>query len=341
MKLRAEQLARHLRDSPCRLHVLCGDDPLLLRDSVDEVRAAARQAGYHERQTHQIDRGFDWDRLLADSQALSLFADRRLLELRFSGKPDASASAALISLADRPPEDSWLLITLPKLDAAAQKSKWLTALDQQGAVLTLFPVEAHELPAWLRQRGSQQGLQLTPDALQLLADRCEGNLLAGAQALDKLALLAGGTAVDIELVASVIGDSTRYSVFDLADAVLQGESTRSARLLLGLESEGVAESVVLWALQKDLRGLIQVAEQAALSGQRQANASLLGQAGFWSRRQGPAQQALARLPLRRLHQLHALALAIDKAIKGQSEERAWDVLYRLGMAMAGRPLLSD
>lgn len=338
MKLRAEQLERHLRDSASRLHVLCGDDPLLLREGVDQLRAAARAQGYLERQTHTVERGFDWDGLLADSQALSLFAERRLLELRFSGKPDTVAAAALIQLAERPPEDSWLVVTLPKLDAAGQKSKWHAALDAHGVIVTLFPVAAHELPAWLQQRATGLGLALDPDALQLLADRCEGNLLAGAQALDKLVLLATGSAVDVTQVASVIGDSARYSVFDLADAVLQGNAVRTARLLLGLESDGVAESVVLWALQKDLRGLIQVAEQTALAGQRQATPASLGQAGFWSRRQGPAQQALGRLPLRRLHQLHSLVLAADKAIKGQSGERAWDVLYRLSMAMAGRPL---
>ncbi len=338
MKIRPEQLSSHLDNTTIRLHVLTGDEPLLVQESLDAIRQQARRHGYDERVQHSIERSFDWDSLLADSQALSLFAERKLLELRFSGKPDASASAALIELAQRPPEDTWLVITLPKLDGNAQKSKWFSALDSAGAVLTLYPVDAAELPRWLAQRGQRMGLSFDDDALQLLSDRTEGNLLAAAQTLEKLQLLHNNERISVALVASLISDSARYSVFDLADAVLLGDGARSARLILGLESEGIAESVVLWALQKDLRSLIQIAEHNAINGQRQVSTAQLSQAGFWAKRQGPAQQALKRLPLRRLHQLHGLLLAIDKAIKGQSNERAWDLLLQLAMAMAGQPL---
>jgi DNA polymerase-3 subunit delta len=338
MKLRPEQLVSHLSNNPLRLHVLSGDEPLLIQESLDAIRQQARSSGYDERTQYSVERGFDWDSLIANSKALSLFAERKLLELRFSNKPDAAASAALIELAARPPEDTWLVICLPKLDGSAQKSKWYTALDAAGAVITVYPIEAAELPKWLAQRGQRLGLQFEEDALQLLSDRTEGNLLAAAQALEKLQLLHNSQPISVALVASLISDSARYSVFDLADAVLLGDAPRAARLIFGLEAESTAESVVLWALQKDLRGLIQITEHNALAGQRQASSSQLAQAGFWAKRQGPAQQALKRLNLKRLHQLHTLLLAIDKAIKGQSNERAWDLLLQLAMAMAGRPL---
>ncbi|MDZ4298192.1 MAG: DNA polymerase III subunit delta [Moraxellaceae bacterium] len=338
MKLRPEQLPSHLSNTPLRLHVLSGDEPLLIQESLDAIRQQARSSGYDERTQHSVERGFDWDSLIADSQALSLFAERKLLELRFSNKPDAAASAALIELAARPPEDTWLVVCLPKLDGSAQKSKWFNALDAAGAVVTVYPIDAAALPQWLTQRGQRLGLQFEDDALQLLSDRTEGNLLASAQALEKLQLLHNSQPISVALVASLISDSARYSVFDLADAVLLGDAPRAARLIFGLETESTAESVVLWALQKDLRSLIQISENNALNGQRQVSSAQLGQAGFWAKRQGPAQQALKRLNLKRLHQLHTLLLAIDKAIKGQSNERAWDLLLQLAMAMAGKPL---
>lgn len=338
MRLRPEQLARHLQDGLQPVYVLSGDEPLLLQEARDAICRQAVADGYSEHERHGVERSFSWDRLLGDSQALSLFAERKLLELRFSGKPDSAASEALQALAARPPEDTLLLIQLPKLDAAAQKARWLTALEQSGVVIQFQPVDATGLPAWLQARARSMGLQLQPEALQLLADRTEGNLLAAAQALDKLHLLHGSEAVDVDAVAAMVSDSTRYSVFDLADAVLAGDAARAARLLLGLESEGEAESVVLWAIQKDLRALTLAAEQMARDGQRQASPQLLSQLGFWSRRQAPAQQALRRLSLTRLQRLSSGLIDVDKAIKGQSGERAWDVLLRLVMAMAGRPL---
>lgn len=338
MKLRPEQLQRHLLDGLQSVYVLCGDEPLLLQESTDLIRQAATKNGYSERQVHAIERGFSWDALIADSQALSLFAERKLVELRFSGKPDAAAADVLIHFAQRPPEDTLLLITLPKLDAAAQKSKWFTALDNHGVQITVYPVDASALPGWLSQRAQSLGLRLPTEALQLLADRTEGNLLAAAQALEKLRLLSDGNDISFDTVASLVSDSTRYSVFDLADAVLMGDASRAARLLLGLESEGQAESVVLWALQKDLRALTLAAEQMSQSGQQALSSQALNQLGFWAKRQGPAQQALRRLSLIRLQRLTSGVIDVDKAIKGQSPERAWDALLRLTMAMAGRPL---
>ena len=338
MKLRPEQLQRHLLDGLQSVYVLCGDEPLLLQESTDLIRQAATKNGYSERQVHAIERGFSWDALIADSQALSLFAERKLVELRFSGKPNAAAADVLIDFAQRPTEDTLLLITLPKLDAAAQKSKWFTALDNHGVQITVYPVDASALPGWLSQRAQSLGLRLPTEALQLLADRTEGNLLAAAQALEKLRLLSDGNDISFDTVASLVSDSTRYSVFDLADAVLMGDASRAARLLLGLESEGQAESVVLWALQKDLRALTLAAEQMSQSGQQALSSQALNQLGFWAKRQGPAQQALRRLSLIRLQRLTSGVIDVDKAIKGQSPERAWDALLRLTMAMAGRPL---
>lgn len=338
MRLRQEQLDKHLREPLRPVYVLSGDEPLLLQECADVIRHAASAQGYGERERHHVERGFDWSALLAGSNALSLFAERKLMELRFAGKPDASAAEALIELARRPPEDTVLLIQLPRLDGAAQKTKWLTALDEAGMVIQLNAVDAAAFPAWLQARAQQLGLRLQSDALQLLADRTEGNLLAAAQALEKLRLLSDGNDIDIDAVAAMVSDSARYSVFDLADAVLLGDAARVARLILGLEAEGQAESVVLWALQKDLRALTLAAEQT--QGQRGASPQLLGQLGFWAKRQGPAQQALRRLSLVRLQRLSSGLVDIDKAIKGQSAERAWDALLRLAMAMAGRPLFT-
>ncbi|MFQ3215651.1 DNA polymerase III subunit delta [Paraperlucidibaca sp.] len=340
MQLRPEQLARHLESPLAALYLINGDEPLLVQEAADGIRAAAIKQGYDERIRHDVDRSFNWSDVLADAQALSLFAQRRLMELRFNNKPDAAATQALCALAAQPPEDTVLLILLPKIDGKAQKAKWYSEVEGAGVGVSLYNIDANELPKWLTARAKSLGLSLPADALQLIVDRTEGNLLAAAQTLEKLKLLHPDTAPSVEDVAAVVSDSARYSVFDLADAVLNGDATRTARLVLGLQAEGVAESIVLWALQKDLRGLTLIAEQMHSSDQRQASSQLLTQQGFWSRRQGPAQNALRRLSLPRLQRMSSGIIDIDRAIKGQSPDRAWDGLLRLAMAMAGRPLFT-
>lgn len=341
MQLRPEQLARHLQSPLSPLYLINGDEPLLLQEAADGIRAAALMQGYDERVRHDVDRSFNWSDVLADAQALSLFAQRRLIEIRFSNKPDTVATQALCALAAHPPEDTVLLILLPKIDGKGQKAKWFIEVESAGVGLSIYTVDSHELPKWLSVRAHSLGLSLPADALQLIVDRTEGNLLAAAQTLEKLRLLHPDAAPSVADVAAVVSDSARYSVFDLADAVLNGDASRTARLVLGLQAEGVAESMVLWALQKDLRGLTLIAEQLHGSGQRQASAQQLTQQGFWSRRQGPAQHALRRLSLPRLQRMSSGIIDIDRAIKGQSPERAWDGLLRLAMAMAGRPLFTS
>lgn len=340
MQLRAEQLARHLEAPLASVYVIHGDESLLVQEAVDAIRATALKQGYDERVRHDVERSFSWDHVLADAQALSLFAQRRLMEIRFINKPDTTATAALCALAKQPPEDTVLLIVLPKIDGKGQKAKWFVEVEGAAISVAIFTVDAHELPKWLIARATTIGLSLPADALQLIVDRTEGNLLAAAQTLEKLKLLHPETPPSVDDVAAVVSDSARYSVFDLADAVLAGDASRTARLVLGLQAEGVAESIVLWALQKDLRALTLIAEQMHQAGQRQPSSQQLTQQGFWSRRQGPAQQALRRLNLSRLQRMSSGIINIDRAIKGQSPERAWDGLLRLAMAMAGRPLFT-
>lgn len=340
MQLRAEQLARALEAPLAALYLINGDEPLLVQEATDAIRAAALKQGFDERVRHDVERSFSWDHVLADAQALSLFAQRRLMEIRFNNKPDSAAQQALCALAAQPPEDTVVLIVLPKIDAKSQKAKWFSQVESTGVGVSIYSVDTHELPKWLTARAQGLGLRLPADALQLIVDRTEGNLLAAAQTIEKLKLLHPDAAPSVEDVAAVVSDSARYSVFDLADAVLNGDAARTARLVLGLQAEGVAESIVLWALQKDLRALTIIAEQLHSSGQRQASPQLLSQHGFWSRRQGPAQAALRRLKLPRLQRMSSGIIDIDRAIKGQSSECAWDGLLRLAMAMTGRPLFT-
>ncbi len=338
MKLRLDQLARHTKEPLLPVYVLFGDETLLMQEAADGLRRAARAQGFSERELSHAERGLDWNELLASANTLSLFGDRKILELRFNGKPDAAAASALESYAANPSPDNLLLLILPKLDGTAQKAKWFVACEAAGASIMVPSVDSAALPDWLQARARGQGLQLSPEALGLLVDKVEGNLLAAAQELEKLRLLHGEGNLTLEQVQAAVSDSARYNVYDLVDCALLGDAEKAARMLFGLKAEGQAESVVLWALMRDVRALVGISEGVA---QGQQAFSLMQQFGIWQKRQPIIQQALRRHTLPRLQGLLADTLEIDKAIKGQSPDHAWDGLLRLTLALAGQPLFPE
>lgn len=337
MKLRFDQLSRHAKEPLAPVYVVHGDETLLQQEATDLLRRAARAQGFTEREVHHAERGMDWNELLASANTLSLFGDRKIVEVRFTNKPDATAAGILEKYASNPSPDTLLLLILPKLDGTAQKAKWFVACESAGASLQLPVIDAHSLPDWLSGRLQQAGLRTEDaEAFALLRERVEGNLLAAQQEIEKLRLMADNGVLTTDIIRQAVGDSARYNVYDLADCALTGDAERAARMLAGLRAEGQAESVVLWALGKDARTLAALRE--GLDNGQPLNA-LLQQNDIWQKRQSLFQKAVQRTSPRLARLLVSEVLATDQAIKGQSPEYAWDVLLRLTMAMAGRPLL--
>ncbi|MCO7521665.1 MULTISPECIES: DNA polymerase III subunit delta [unclassified Pseudomonas] len=341
MKLAPAQLNKHLQGTLAPVYVVSGDDPLLCQEAADAIRAAARLQGYNERQVFSADANFDWGNLLLAGASLSLFAQRRLLELRLpSGKPGDKGAAALIEYCAKPAEDTLLLISLPKLDGSAQKTKWGKALIEGGQCqfIQIWPVDAQQLPQWINQRLSQAGLSAQRDAVDLIAARVEGNLLAAAQEIEKLKLLAEGNQITVETVQAAVADSARFDVFGLVDAILNGEAAHALRMLEGLRGEGVEPPVILWALARELRLLAGLAQQFS-QGVPLDKAFSQARPPVWDKRRPLVSKALQRLSAQRWAMLLQDAQRIDAQIKGQAEGSPWTSLARLSLLMAGQRLV--
>ena len=340
MKLSPAQLNKHLQGSLAPVYIVSGDDPLLCQEAADAIRAAARQQGFDERQVFSADANFDWGTLLMAGASLSLFAQRRLLELRLpSGKPGDKGAAALIEYCAKPAEDTLLLISLPKLDGSAQKTKWGKALVEGGncQFIQIWPVDAHQLPQWINQRLAQAGLSAQRDAVDLIATRVEGNLLAAAQEIEKLKLLAEGNSITVETVQAAVADSARFDVFGLVDAILNGEAGHALRMLEGLRGEGVEPPVILWALARELRLLTGLAQQFS-QGVPLDKAFSQARPPVWDKRRPLVSKALQRLSAQRWAMLLQDAQHIDAQIKGQAVGSPWTSLSRLALLMAGQRL---
>jgi DNA polymerase III subunit delta len=312
LKIPADSLAAHLKDRLLPVYLVSGDEPLLAGEAADAVRAKARGAGFSEREVHFIERASDWDDLRASSANLSLFAARRVMEVRMSsGKAGTAGNAALVSIIAAKDPDTVLLILTPRLDRDAQGAEWVRAVEANGGWVQIWPVDPGRLTAWLRTRSRALGLEADEEALELLALRTEGNLLAAHQELGKLTLLAHGERVTPDTVRKSVADSARFDVFQLGEAALDGETARALRVLAGLRAEGTEATLVLWALTKALRDL-----WAAQAGG--------GRPPAWQRNSAALSAALRRAPRLSFARLVASAVRADRMIKGRLTGSAWD-----------------
>jgi DNA polymerase-3 subunit delta len=348
MQLRLDALEPHLAKGLAGLYVVYGDEHLLAQEACDRIRAAARAAGYTDRSVFTVERGFDWSTLLGASQSMSLFGDRQLVELRIpTGKPGKEGADALKSLAAATNPDVLTLVTLPRLDAATQKSAWFTALADAGVALKVDPVERAQLPNWIGQRLAQQGQRVAPGedgrrALQFVAERVEGNLLAAHQEIQKLGLLYPQGVLSFEQIHDAVLNVARYDVFKLNEAMLAGDVGRLARMLEGLNGEGEATVLVLWALVEEVRTLLRVKRGVAAG---KPLAMLLRENRVWGPRERLIGPALSRVTEDALEQALAIAARLDRQVKGLSGHArgdwrnalppdAWDGLFELAMTVA-------
>jgi DNA polymerase III subunit delta len=324
--------------------IVAGDEPLQHMEACDAVRAAARTKGIEEREVLHVEANFAWGRLRETAASLSLFASRKLIELRLgSSNLGQEGTKALKEHAEQlSGSDDVLLISMGKLDYRQQKSAWFQALDKVGLFVPVWPVDIARLGFWLRDRAQRHGLTLDLDAARLLGERTEGNLLAADQELQKLALLMPpGARIGPAQIAGGVEDSARYDVFTLVDACLKGERERVSRIMRGLRGEGVEAPIVLWALARELRTLLSL-HQHLDQGQSFEHACKAQKPAIFDKRRPAYQQAIARLPMKRLHKLLLFAQRLDLAIKGATPLPTWDGLHDLALTLAGgRGLLAE
>lgn len=332
MRLRADQLERNLAQGLAPIYLISGDETLLAQEAADAIRGACRKQGFNERQVFHVDNSFDWQILLSEVTALSLFADKKLIELRMpNGKPGDAGTAALEYYCANTNADTVLLLLCGKLDSSSARAKWHKAVDATGITIPIWPIELQQLPRWIEQRLRSRGLSASHDAIELLAERVQGNLLACAQEIEKLLLYTDAKVIDADTVAATVADSARYDVFNLADQALLGQTAQCLRALAGLRGEGEEPPVILWALTKELRTLYKCAE---LIERGQPLDRAIDSAGVWDKRKPLVRAALQRLNRSQLARLINLARQTDAAVKG-SPDNPWLLLDRLVIGMGG------
>lgn len=341
MQLRAEQLGAHLSapqgGSLSACYLLSGDEPLLINEALDALRTAALRQGCDERESFTVERGFDWQTLVASLSVRSLFSSGKLTVLRLpTAAPGDEGSRALRQLAVRAADGNVVVVVTPVLNRKTADSAWATALRKDGVWVELRAPSTAELPRWITRRLKAVQLSCDSEGAELLAGRVEGNLLAAQQEIDKLSLLyPEGAQLSVAQIQAAVADGARFDIFQLGDAALAGDSLRAVRILNGLREEGVAAPLVLWALVREVIVLVE-------AGMRASRGLSLDQAvqatGVWKSRVGIYVQALRGRKPSTLQRLLGMAGDADRIAKGVRPGETWNALLELTLALAGQPL---
>jgi DNA polymerase-3 subunit delta len=340
VKIQASQLDQQLEKGLCPIYLVSGDEALLVQESCDRIRKAARNAGYQDRLTFHADPQFDWNRVGEEFSALSLFAEKRRIEIHLPGGKLGDGRAVIEHFLQNPPEDIILVLISARLDAAETKRKWYKALQQTGIHLPVWPIDADKFPGWLQQRARQHGLSLTRGALNLLAERLEGNLLAASQELGRLALFAADSTIDEAAIEQAVQDSSRFNGFELISETLAGRAAHARKIAGALQQEGENPLGFLTVLNRDLN----LAMELHIATARQANGEnatgFLKKRGiFQPQRARAIEQASRRLGRAQLNSAFELCSAADRAAKGFDPLPPWhyiqDLITLLAQANTG------
>ena len=331
--IRPEDLDANLKRKLEALYVIHGDEPLAALEAADAIRAAARAGGYTEREVFVAERDFKWDTLLAANANLGLFGERKLIDLRIpSGKPGTEGAKALERYAADPNPDNLTIVSLPRLDRAAQSWGWFAGLEARGVSIVVLPVDREAMPRWIAARLARRNQKARRETLAFLIDRCEGNLLAARQEIEKLGLVLPAGELDHDAVEHAVADVARYDVFQLSETWLAGDAARALHILAALEAEGEALTLIVWQLGEDIHALAGVLE-ATRAGTPLAAA--VRNARVWGRRQTALEKAARRVRYDQAIELIVDLARLDGLAKGLGKINPWQVLARMVLLLAG------
>lgn len=333
MNLQPDNLAQALNKPDLKpAYLVFGDEPLQLMESLDAIRKALRAQGANERILLEVERSFDWDELAINASGMSLFADKRIVEVRLGDrKPDKKGTAHIESMLSGAPSDDTLLFSANKLDRKSMSAKWFKAFEKYGAVVQCRQLSGRALESWIVRRAKAKSIEIELQVAELIAARAEGNMLAAAQELEKIALMTSTGTVDTALAMKSITDSARYDVFKLVDNILAGQARQAIRMLRGLREEGTEPIVVNWALNKELRGL------CAMRLDMEAGDSVSAattKAGVWRSRLNIVERVLTSHSAKALREQFQSTINIDRMIKGAMAGDPWNEMESVCVALA-------
>ncbi|GLQ33716.1 DNA polymerase III subunit delta [Litoribrevibacter albus] len=331
MEVKAPQLTKQLSKQLHPVYLVHGDETLIVEEALDHIRSAARQAGHSERMVFDVESGFSWSDFAAEAQALSLFSDKKLIELRLPNARISDKGKSICEFCETADGETIVIIRAPRLDKNTQKQAWYKAVEKVGVTTTVWPLKPREVEEWAATHCRKQGKSMDYEALQLLLVKTEGNLLATKQEIDKLCLAIDTPQITLEALVNSIADSARYTIFDLSDNCLKGDVATTSSVFNHLKAEGAELLSLSGMITKEIRTL-NILWNYSQSGSMEL---AFQKAKVWKNKQGLYRSALQRLTKTKLENLLKAAHTLDLSVKGMSDENSWHLFYEICLALAG------
>ncbi|WP_271460058.1 DNA polymerase III subunit delta [Pantoea leporis] len=333
IRIYPEQLSAQLREGLRACYFLTGNEPLLIQESADAIRATASAQGFEEHFSVTIDAQTDWDAIFVSCQSLSLFTQRQTLTLQLpENGPNAAIAEQLVKLSTLLHSDILLVLRLAKLTKAQENSAWFKALSTQAVMVPCQTPEQAQLPRWVASRAKAMKLSVDDAAIQLLCYCYEGNLLALSQALERLSLLWPDGKLTLPRVEAAVNDAAHFTPFHWVDALLAGKSKRALHILHQLEKEDSEAVILLRTLQRDLLTLLHLQRNQA----KQALRTLMDQQRIWQNRRALFTEALQRLDAQRLQRAVHLLAKLELSMKQDYGQNLWPQLETLSLLLCHR-----
>lgn len=334
MKLQHHELEPHIARGLSQFYIISGDEPLLVQESVDAIASKAKAQGFSERTKFFAEARFDWQQVIDASQSLSLFATKKIIECRLTnGKLNKDAQVALKKLTEQLPKDVIIVLVMGKIETSQQRTQWFKHLESKAVFVPIWPIDRTHLPQWIKRRLQTKSLRVQPEAIHLLADYTEGNLLATHQAIEKLSLLYDNQDINLEMMQEAIHQSHRFDIFQLAEAFFNTKEARFAKMVHTLAKEGTAPSLVLWAVAKEVRQLTEMAEKLE---QGQRIDALLKSFRVWPKRAPFVKANLHQYSCMQFEDMLAKLFTVDEMIKGKKLGNPWETLVQQHLQLSGK-----
>jgi len=331
VKVYPEKLTSHIKNANSPIYIVSGDEPLLVQEVCDQIRSGLRNQGYTERDLFHAEANFDWQQVLFSASSMSLFAEQKLIEIRMSSIRPGDKGAALKTFAENPTPGTVILLVMPRLEKKVSSSKWFKTIEQAGAHVQIWPIELKALPGWVNTRFKKAGLKASREAVAIMVERIEGNLLAAVQEIERLKLVSSDGNIDVADVVEGVANSSRYDVFTLLDSAVAGDTRRTLKVVQGLKLEGVDMLYIVAMLSRELRSLAMMAIELNATSLDAA----LKKGRVWAKRKEPVSKCLRDHPAREFQELLSRLSDIDQMVKGIVTGNPWDELTSVVMALAG------
>ncbi len=332
MDISYEQLSHSLKQELKPVYLISSDEHLLLQEACQQIIDAAKQQSFSEKETFNVERGFKWQALLDANSSMSLFGDKKIIELRIpSGKADKTGSAAILDYLSNASPDNLLLIRCPQLKKSDQNVKWIQAIKQQGAFCLIWKINPKQLPQWIQRRGASFKLNIDRDAAQIIAERIEGNLLAASQEIEKLSLIyPENSGIGSKEVMQLVANNSRYDVYAMAECAINRDSKKALQMFRGLREERTDLTIIAWAIRKEIETLLAIMDLS----QNQPMPQVFKELRIWKTRESFYNKALKRFNNKEL-ETHLSSLAkLDKTIKGRAAGSAEDLCEQVLLAIS-------